>query len=188
MGNLFSINCNFTGDETSGADDDSLLSSYCPFINGVYSFTYFQTVHPDNGITPEIISAKNRPIEKSSKFESSGRTVSTMCNGELYNQPKPIISNCPKGHMINITFQKHVCFSEYHESKTKRSSQYMVDEFRHRNMSFSCLGDWPAENIGERYVALLQKPSDVESQPRYRCAVSQIVPLCSSINYGVTGN
>ena len=40
------------------------------------------------------------------------------------------------------------------------------------SMSFDCLGDWESETIGDRYVALLEKSTSLDGQPRYRCAVS----------------
>ena len=91
-------------------------------------------------------------------YVQSKRGVS--CGDTDLNNPKSSVSNCPKGHVINITFQNEICNSE---------QTNIIDR---KNLSFDCLGDWPAKTNGERYVALLQNARSFQGQIQYRCAVS----------------
>ena len=74
--------------------------------------------------------------------------------------------------MINITFQKERCIPNHYEQLGERNRVSKMHNILPENMSLDCLGDWPSETIGERYVALLEKSSSLDGQPRYRCGVS----------------
>ena len=91
-------------------------------------------------------------------YVQSKRGVS--CGDTDLNNPKSSVSNCPKGHVINITFQNEICNSE------------QTNTIDRKNLSFVCLGDWPAKTNEERYVALLQNARSFQGQTQYRCAVS----------------
>ena len=154
--------------QSSEMESTNRFDTYCPFINGVYSFTHTKTIWRDSKVNTEDKTASRRPNKK---FEKIEKVSSSACGVTKQNKLKSSISNCPKGHVINITFQKDRCFSEVYEGNTKKTKQLGNNDFKEENMSFNCLGDWSSENNGERYVALLQNSRSFESQPQYRCAV-----------------
>ena len=142
------------GDQTSSLENKHLISTYCPFINGIYSFKYARTTRNMDRMYPDHLTRSGKNGQ-----HVQGKN-SVFCGETDLNNPKSSISNCPKGHVINITFQNDICNSE------------QTNIINRRNLSFVCLGDWPAKTKGERYVALLQNARSFQGQTQYRCAVS----------------
>ena len=154
------------GDEFQSPNTENIvpLYTYCPFLNGIYSFTYTKTNHLNSQRNPELLATSNRPsqhLDIDIPMLACDETKSTS-----------VISNCPKGHVINITFQKESCISNHYAQSERRSRMSKMHNILPDSMSFDCLGDWESETIGDRYVALLEKSSSLDGQPRYRCAVS----------------
>ena len=143
--------------ERPNIDASNSFQTYCPFLNGMYSFTYTKTNNLNGGSYPEALTINNRP------FQNLDENISTLtCGGTTQPNSKSVISNCPMGHVINITFQKESCIP----------NNYHKDNILQDNISFDCLGDWPSKTVGEQYVALLENSGTLNDPPRYRCGVS----------------
>ena len=156
---LFALYKIFSGHEYERLNIDATHSfhTYCPFLNGMYSFTYTKTNHLKGESYPEALTMNNRPIQ------NLDENISMLtCGGTTQPNSKSVISNCPMGHVINITFQKESCIP----------NNYHKDNILQDNISFDCLGDWPSNTVGEQYVALLENSGTLNDPPRYRCGVS----------------
>ena len=156
---LFALYKIFSGHEYERLNIDATHSfhTYCPFLNGMYSFTYTKTNHLKGESYPEALTMNNRPIQ------NLDENISMLtCGGTTQPNSKSVISNCPMGHVINITFQKESCIP----------NNYHKDNILQDNISFDCLGDWPSKTVGEQYVALLENSGTLNDPPRYRCGVS----------------
>ena len=157
-----------------GSENANLLSVYCPFINGVYGFTYTRQNYDTKGISPSRPHiASDSTTSTSVKLAKREKPVSSICNGVMHHQKRSSISNCPKGHVINVTFHDDKCFSAFPNDGRIGSRTNVVKPDKYKNMSFDCLGHWPAAIPGEKYVTLVEKSSLTNDQRRYRCAVSQ---------------
>ena len=165
---LYRIN-NISGDEDKRVNSDATnsLYTYCPFLNGIYSFTYGKSLPLNAQFYPELLTTSNRPSQ------NLDENIHTLTCGET-TQPnsKSLISNCPKGHVIKITFQKESCVPNNYHKVNERSRSLNLNNILEDNVSFDCLGDWPSETIGERYIALLETSDSLNNHPRYRCGVS----------------
>ena len=166
---IFYRNNIISGDELKRRSSDvtNSLYTYCPLLNGIYSFTYSKT-HPLNGQSdPELLTTNNRPSHNLDE-----NVLTLTCGGTTQPNSKSVISNCPKGHVINITFQKESCVPNNYHKGNYRSKSLSLNNILQDNVSFDCLGDWPSETVGEHYIALLEKSNSLNSLPRYRCGVS----------------
>ena len=153
--------------ERLNIDASQSLYTYCPFLNGMYSFTYTKTNHLKGELYPEALTTNNRP------FQNQDENISTLtCGGTTQPNSKSVISNCPTGHVINITFQKESCIPSNYPKDSGRRGLLDRNDVLKENLSFDCLGDWPSKTGGELYVALLEKSGALNDPPRYRCGVS----------------
>ena len=166
---LFMLYKIFSGHEYERPNIDAANSfqTYCPFLNGMYSFTYTKTNNLNGESYPKALTINNRP------FQNHDENISTLtCGGTTQPNSKSVISNCPMGHVINITFQKESCIPNNHPKDSERRGSLDMNDILQDNFSFDCLGDWPSKTVGEQYVALLEKSGALNDPPRYRCGVS----------------
>ena len=164
---LLTVYKTFSGHEYERLNIDvtNSFQTYCPFLNGMYSFTYTKNNHLKGESYPEALTINNQPLQ------NLDENISTLSCGGTTNS-KSVISNCPMGHVINITFQKESCIPKNYPKDSGRSRSLDVNDISQENLSFDCLGDWPSKKAGEHYVALLEKSGASNDPPRYRCGVS----------------